>query len=96
MASTVVCLRVFEHGVRDSGKKIELLILSHDDFTNFLFNACSRSPMRAIHFFIGVTLLFGCIFVMHTNDTRFDTHYCTYFDENCYITTNLAMLRPIE
>ena len=91
-----MCLRVFEHGVRDSGKKIELLILSHTDFTNVSFNVCSRSPMRAIHFFIGVTLLFVCILVVRANDIRFDTHYCTYFYENCHITTNVAMLRPIE
>ena len=91
-----MCLRVFEHGVRDSGKKNESLILSHAEFTNVSFNVCSRSPMRAIHVFICVTLLFGCIFVVRTNDTRFDTHYYIYFNENYYITTNLAMLRPIE
>ena len=85
-----------EHGVRDFSKKIELLFLSHTDFTNVVFSVCSRSQMRAIHFFFGVTLLFGCIFVVRANDIRFDTHYCTYFYENCYITTNVAMLRPIE
>ena len=87
---------MFEPGVRDSGKKIELLILSHADFTNVLFSAWSRSPMRAIHFLIGVPLLFGCILVVRVNDVRFGTHYCTHFNENCYMTTNLAMLRPIE
>ena len=82
---------MFEHSVRDLAKKWKLLICASRNLMNFHFDVQSRSGMRGIVLFGGLTFFFLCFLAVRAYAQTFIAHYLLASFGNKYNVGKLAL-----